>query len=209
MSTKLVIFGAGGHARVVANAIQAEKANEITFFADIKIPSGSAMLAGRPIRSEADGFAAGEAGVKHAFVAIGSNALRARVASQVLEAALELIVVVHPSAMLASEVRIGAGTFVSAGAILNPNAVVGRNSIVNTAAVIEHDCRIGDNCHVGPGAVLCGGVHVGDGSLVGAGATVLVGVEIGANAVIGAGATVLNNVPPGARVVGTRGRLLD
>ena len=113
-------------------------------------------------------------------------------------------VITHASAVIASDASLGDGAQVMAGAIIQPAARIGRNVLVNTRAVVEHDCQVGDHCHIAPGAVLCGGVLVGEGAHVGAGAVVLGGVSVGAGAVVAAGAVITKNVEAGAFAGGDR-----
>lgn len=106
-------------------------------------------------------------------------------------------VIWHASAVIASDAQLGDGAQVMAGAVIQPAARIGRNVLVNTRAVVEHDCIIGDHAHIAPGAVLCGGVSIGESVHVGAGAVVLVGVKVGAGAVVAAGAVVTKDVAAG------------
>lgn len=113
---------------------------------------------------------------------------------------------VDPTAVIGHGVRIGEGTVVMAGCVVNPNATVGRDVILNTGCVIEHDCVVGDNVHISPSACLTGAARVGDGAHVGAGAVVLPGVRVGEGAVVGAGAVVTRNVAAGLTVAGVPAR---
>ena len=113
-------------------------------------------------------------------------------------------VISHASAVIASDAKLGDGAQVMAGAVIQPSAQVGRNAIVNTNAVVEHDCVVGDHAHVAPGAVLCGGVSIGESAHIGAGAVVLVGRRIGTGAVVSAGAVVTKDVAAGGFASGGR-----
>ncbi|MGY4364306.1 sugar O-acyltransferase (sialic acid O-acetyltransferase NeuD family) [Bradyrhizobium sp. LB1.3] len=105
--------------------------------------------------------------------------------------------IAHASAVIASDAQLGAGAQVMAGAVIQPAARIGRNALVNTRAVVEHDCIVGNHAHIAPGAVLCGAVSIGESVHVGAGAVVLVGVKVGAGAVVAAGAVVTKDVAAG------------
>lgn len=207
MREKLVIFGAGGHAAVTADAVECGTQFEVAFFAETDPVRIGASFAGYPIRTEEDGLAAVAGGLAAGFVAIGSNDVRRRLGGRISNSGGHLAVVIHPSATVARSARIGAGTLVAANATVNPNAVVGSNVVVNTGAIVEHDCVVGDGAHIGPHATLCGGVQVGEGCLIGAGATVLVGVRVADDAIVGAGATVLADVGRGMCVMGTPARV--
>ena len=106
----------------------------------------------------------------------------------------------HASAVVASDAELEPGAQVLAGVVIQPAARVGRNTIVNTRAVVEHDCVVGAHCHIAPGALLCGGVSIADGTHVGAGAVLLQNVRIGVGVVIAAGVVVDRDVADGAVV---------
>ncbi|MDN3277286.1 NeuD/PglB/VioB family sugar acetyltransferase [Frankia sp. RB7] len=106
-------------------------------------------------------------------------------------------VIAHASAVIASDAQLDEGAQVMAGAVLQPAARIGRNALINTRAVVEHDCIVGDHAHVAPGAVLCGAVSVGESVHIGAGAVVLGGIKVGAGAVVAAGAVVTKDVAAG------------
>ena len=207
MAEQIVIFGAGGHAKVVVDAIELEGRYEIAFLADADTALAGKMLLGYPVRSEKDGFDALVQGVAHAFVAIGHNATRRRIGGAAMERGLVLARIVHPAATVARSASLGAGTLVMPGSVINADAQIGTNVIVNTGAIIEHDCRVGDDAHIAPRATLCGGVRIGAGTLVGAGAVVLPGVNVGEGATVAAGALVLSDVADGARTFGAASRL--
>jgi len=101
---------------------------------------------------------------------------------------------VHPSAIIGSNVMLGEGAQIMAGAIIQPNSCIGQNAIVNTKASIDHDCRIGQSVHVAPGVTLSGNVSIGNCAHIGVGATVIQGITIENNAMICAGATITKNV---------------
>jgi sugar O-acyltransferase (sialic acid O-acetyltransferase NeuD family) len=116
--------------------------------------------------------------------------------------------VIHPSAVVASDAEIGNGTQIMAGAVIQPGSRIGCNAIVNTKASVDHDCIIGDHVHLAPGVTLSGGVTVGAGTHIGTGATVIQGVRIGCNSLIGAGALVLRDVLEGLTVVGNPAKVV-
>lgn len=207
MPEKIVIFGAGGHAKVVIDAIEMMGRHEITFLADADIARVGTRLKGYRVCSEQEGFAAGASGLRHAFVAIGNNTTRKRIAHKVRECGFALAMVVHPAAVVSESATLGAGTLVMPGSVINADAVVGANVIINTGVIVEHDCRVGDNAHIAPGAILCGGVEIGKDALIGAGATILPGVKVGGRATVGAGAVVLSDVPDDATAKGIPARI--
>ena len=145
---------------------------------------------------------------KRYVLGVGSNTIRKRIAIQVESAGGKCLTIVHPNSSLASEIRIGEGTFVARNVAINPLVQVGKNVILNTSCTIDHECIIGDNVHIAPGAVLAGNVIVEDGAFVGANAVVKQGLTIGRNSTIGAGSVVLRSVGPNQVVVGNPARII-
>lgn len=206
MLKKMVVFGAGGHAKVVIDAIEEAASYEIAFLADANSARGGNRYKGYLINSEEEGFSAGTWGVTHAFVAIGKNEVRKRIALKARESGFVLGTVVHPAAVVSKGAILGAGTLVMPGCVINADTVVGSNVIVNSGSIVEHDCQVGDNVHIAPRVALCGGVNIGNDALIGVGAVILPGVKVGARAIVGAGAIVLSDIPDGALVKGIPAR---
>jgi len=192
----LLIFAAGGHAKVVCD-IALLRGWDVAAFVT-PAPAGGEFF-GRPILGEA-AVLAGPPG--NAAIALGDCALRAALCEKLLAAGWKLPTLVHPSAVIAADAALGEGAVVAAGAILNPGVVVGRGCIVNTAAAIDHDCRLADFVHLCPGARLAGGVEVGEGAWIGIGATIVQNVRVGRRVTLGAGAVLLNDLPDGVVAYG-------
>lgn len=110
--------------------------------------------------------------------------------------------VVHPSAIIATDIILSEGAQIMAGVVIQAGCRVGLNAIINTGSIVEHDCHIGDHSHIAPGATLSGGVSVGEGAHVGTGAIVIQGIKIGRNSLVAAGAVVIRDVPDDATVAG-------
>lgn len=205
----ILVFGASGHAKVVLDLIEkASKCDVGGLFDDNRALLGSTVL-GYEVMGDKDELLAQTGTLKEypVVVAIGNNAIRVRVAAELIANKKHLCeALIHPSAQIAHGVQIGRGSVVMAGAIINADACVGSNVIVNTGATIDHDCIIGDGVHVAPGVTLCGGIKVGENTLVGAGAVVSPNLRIGSNVTIGAGATVLQDIEDGLTVVGSPAR---
>jgi sugar O-acyltransferase (sialic acid O-acetyltransferase NeuD family) len=184
-ASTLLIFGAGGHGRVVADAALAQGRWDRIRASD-RDPArvGEAFLPG--LRVEAPQEAVAQAAQVH--VAIGSATARERECAAL---GLPLGTVVHPHASVSPFAFVGEGCFLAAGSVVAPGARLGRSVIVNHGAVVDHDAEVGDFAHVAPGATLGGHVRIGARVLVGAGANILSGVHVAADVVIGAGAVVL------------------
>jgi sugar O-acyltransferase (sialic acid O-acetyltransferase NeuD family) len=203
----LYVFGAGGHGKVVAEAARFSDYHLLAFLDDDEerwgvMWDGLPVLGGRSFLAslDQDGLVA---------LGVGDNAMRAEVAEEVLGLGRELATVVHPSAVVASGVALGPGTYVAPLAVVHTDAQVGRGCIVNSGAVVEHDCRLGDWVHVSPGAALGGGVHIGEGAHIALGAIVLPGLALGPWATLGAGAVMVHSMPDHATAVGVPARVRD
>jgi sugar O-acyltransferase (sialic acid O-acetyltransferase NeuD family) len=191
---RLLVFGAGGHAKVV---IDTARSAGFTIAGVIGMPGQSESVLGVPVSHsangiEADGF----------IVAIGDNAKRARVFAEQSASGMPAAVVVAPSATISESVTLGAGTFVAPGAIVNVDARIGADAIVNTGCTIDHDCVVGDHALIGPTASLCGGAKVGVGATIGAGVSIVPLGSVGEWSVVGAGAAVVSDIPARTVAVG-------
>lgn len=201
MSTKkrLILLGAGGQGRVAADVAVCMGAYREVCFLDDRLCGDDAKLP-YPVLGR---FSDYPSYMEDAdlLVSLGQNAIRRRW-QEVLEAAgASLATLIHPRAVVAERVTIGAGSVVMAGAVINPDVVIGRGVIINTCASVDHDGRIGDFCHISVGAHLAGTVSVGANSLLGVGVAVRPGVTIGEDCTIGVGAAVVSDlIEPGVYV---------
>lgn len=189
---KLVIIGAGGHGRVVADVAKLCGYNEMIFLDDGASPLSSGRISDYPIYRDSFDF----------IVAIGNNSVRRRLQSELSENGCTVVALVHPSAVIGSGVVIGKGTVVMAGAVINADAVIGEGVIVNTSSSVDHDCRVGDFCHISVGARLAGTVSVGDNTMISAGAVVINNTNVCNDCIIGAGAVVIADIAESGLYIG-------
>jgi sugar O-acyltransferase (sialic acid O-acetyltransferase NeuD family) len=200
---KIAIIGAGGHAKVVADAILAAGAHHLVGFFDDD-PSLKGECFGHAILGPTETWQ-GHA-VDSFVIGIGDNAMRKKHFDQLSSAGAKLATVVHPRAVVASGVTLGAGTVALANAVINCDTLVGANSILNTSCTVDHDCIIGPHAHLAPGVNVAGQVRIGEGVLAGIGAKIVPQVSVGSWAIIGAGAVVIRDVAAGAKVIGLPAR---
>jgi len=196
----IVLFGAGGHAKVVIDALRQMGVWKIQGIYDDNRRRCS-RLSGYDICGGREEMAR-LAGRCWAFICVGDNRARRELSLWLEKTGFAFATIVHPRATVALDVQLGAGSMVAAGAVINSGANIGRGVIVNTCASVDHDCAIDDFAHIAPGARLTGSVVVGSGAFIGAGAVVIPGMKIGAGAVVGAAALVRSDVPANTTVVG-------
>jgi sugar O-acyltransferase (sialic acid O-acetyltransferase NeuD family) len=204
---KLLIAGAGGHGRVVADAaVSSGSFSDVAFVDDFL--TGATTEAWRVAGTIADLGRLRES--YDCFVAAFGNAeLRLSTLSTAAKFGYELTTVVHPSAVVSQFTDIGPGTVVIGGAVINVGCKLDRGCIVNTGATVDHDCMLGEGVHICPGAHLAGNVKVGSRSWFGIGAVAKQGVSIGVGVTVGAGAVVIKDVPDGTTVVGNPAQPLN
>ncbi|MCM3874599.1 MAG: acetyltransferase [Pyrinomonadaceae bacterium] len=204
----LIVWGASGHALVVADIIRLQGLYRIVaFYVDQASRTGE--FCGRPLVTQIGELRAHiRQGTRSMILAIGNCTTRLRLAEFAQNEGFELATAIHPRATVASDVSIGEGTVVSAGAVINPGGVVGKNAIVNTCSSVDHESVIEDGAHIGPGARLGGRVRVGRAAWIGIGATIKDRVTVGANSIVGAGSVVLKDVPENTVAAGTPARVV-
>lgn len=191
---KLIIIGASGHGRVIADIAKLCGYSEIVFLDDdenIKF-CGKYPVAGTSGRvGDIDG---------DVVVAIGNLDIRQRISDGIDEK--RLVSLVHPDAVIADDVVLDEGTVVMAGVVVNPGTWIGKGCIINTASSVDHDCRLGDYVHVAVGAHVAGNVSIGDKTWIGAGATVSNNIAICGDCIIGAGAVVIKDIGEAGTYIG-------
>ncbi len=202
-----VIIGAGGHGRVVLDIMQHEGLHEVIGFLDSNPDLHGRLMDGVEVLGPIQRLAGlKEKGVRGAIVAVGHNGTRRSFGEQVQRLGHELVSAIHPSANIASNVSIGRGVVVAAGALVCAHCQIGDGVILNTGCLVDHETMIGTACHLCPGVKIAGRVTIESGAFVGIGATVIQHVRVGHDSVIGAGAVVLKDVPPMSTVVGLPAR---
>ena len=202
---RLLVIGAGGHGKVVADAAQeAQQWNEVCFLDDnVCIKNFPCRIIGAI--SRLPDFATRFSEV---IVAIGDNKRREQLLLWVDELGCAIATIVHPKAFVSKYANVEKGVIVFAQAVVNVSSKIGFGCIVNTGSIIEHDCVLESCVHVSPNAVLAGGVNVNKYSWVGAGSSVIEKIKIGKNTIVGAGSVVINDIPDDVIVVGNPAKVI-
>lgn len=207
---KLVVWGAGGHALVVADIIRLVGEYDLAgFLDDVSQGREERDFAGaRLFRGRAALARIGEMGVTHLIFGFGDCEARLRLSAVARAEGLSLARAIHPRATVADDVSIGAGTVVAAGAVVNPGSTVGENVNIAPVASIDHQCTIEDGAHLSPGVHLSARASIGRAAWIGIGAAIGDGVRVGAGSLVGAGAVVLEDVPDRVVAYGSPARAI-
>lgn len=204
----IIVIGGGGHAKVCIETLVAEGRFRPHICLDRTI--SEEYISGVPTATEESYLQTISNNERvFAFVAIGDNFLREKLALKFGQRGFSFPSAVHPRAFVSPSARVGAGVLIMPGAVVNAEAQIDDFAIINTNAVVEHDCIVGRCAHVAPGAVLTGGVTVGDHAFFGAGAVARQHVIIGACSIVGAGSVVVSNIPEEATYAGVPARRLN
>lgn len=211
MLKKVVIWGASGHAMVVADIVKLMDGYELVgFLDDISPERRNTLFCGFPVlggREQLDDLRRN--GVNHIIFGFGNCEARLKLAELVRAQGFTLATAIHPQSIIAEEVSIGEGTVIVAGAVVNTGARIGENVIINTLASVDHECVVKDGVHICPGVHLAGRVTVGRASWLGIGVIVIDGIRIGAGTMIGAGAVVVKDIPDGVLAYGVPAKVIE
>lgn len=191
---RLIIIGASGHGKVVADIAKLIGYKDIVFLdknTSIKECAGFPVLGSDSLLEGLDG---------DLFIAVGNSYIRKKYMEEFCNRYFPVLI--HPNAVISDSVTVGDGTVIMAGVIINPDTRVGKGCIINTSASVDHDCVIEDYSHVSVGAHLCGTVHIGKDNWIGAGTTVINNIDICSDCIIGAGAVVIHNIEDAGTYVG-------
>lgn len=193
---KLIIFGASGHAEVVAD-IAMKNGYEIEGFLDDN-ESISEVIGIKKIGKVSDcldykdscDFAIG----------IGNNAVRKKIFETYPE--LSYVTLIHPTASIGINVEIKKGTVVMPMTVVNACATIGEFCVINSGAVVEHDCKIGDFTLIAPNATVCGVCNIGNEVYMGAGSVVKQVINICDNVTTGSGSVIVKDITEPGTYIG-------
>ena len=212
MAQDVVIWGSGGHARELADLIEAinqdtRRLNLLGFVDDASSRHGQMILDDRSVLGGIDWLKA-QTRRPSVVLGVGASAARARVAQRLAALNVEFPSLIHPSALVTRHSSLGIGAVVCAFAVVNNRASLGDHVHLNISSSVSHDCRVGSFCTLAPGARLTGTVTLAEGCDLGAACTVIPGRTVGEWTIVGAGAVVVDDVAPNATVVGVPARVV-
>lgn len=203
----VIIVGGGGHAKVVADVLQLQ-GYSVLGYTDIDSEKGCLPSTIPYLGTDQAIFGHQPASIllANGLGSVRSTAGRRQLYECFANAGYQFVNLIHPSAVVASDVLLGEGVQIMAGTVIQPGTRIGNNVIVNTKASLDHDCSISDHVHVAPGVTISGGVCVGMNTHIGTSATIIQGISIGNNCLVSAGAVVISDVKDGMAAVGVPAR---
>lgn len=206
---KLLLFGAGGHAKTVIDTVEKTGTYQIVGILDddsSKVGQkilGYCVLGGRE-KLTGSGFQ----GVRMVFTAVGHNMDRSQLSEYLTNLGYEQPALIHPSAELLRGCSVGKGTVVFPKAVVGADVEVGAGVIVSIGCVLGHDCRVGDFGQIAPNVTINGGAEVGKYALIGSGSVILAGVQVGDHVIVGANSMLNRDLPAGVTAVGSPAKII-
>jgi len=200
----IIIIGAriDGQAGVVLDLIERTKKYKAIGFLDYTPEFKNTLIKNIPVIGSSKNLANQSFETKYFHIAIGDNVARGRLFNELKNLRYEVVSLIHPSAVISENAKIGKGCFIGPNAIINNGSVINDAAIINSGAIIDHDNIIGFSTHIAPGAKTAGRVVISDFAFIGIGSTILPDIFIGSGALVGAGSTVVKNVDPQDTVIG-------
>ncbi|KIL49353.1 acetyltransferase [Jeotgalibacillus soli] len=204
---EIIIVGNGGHSKVIQDMIDSLKNDSVVAILDDKYQ----------VEFEQNGIKYGPLSLIRKYlylhtkvvIAIGNNKIRKKIVHSLALKSDQYATLIHPSAVVSSNAKIGNGTVIMPNAVINTEAQIGEHCIINSSAIVEHENQIGHYTHLSPNVTLTGNVTVSEGVHIGAAATVIPNITIGRWSVIGAGSTVIQSIPANCTAVGSPTRIIE
>ena len=204
----VVVVGAGGHAKVIIELIQAQGCYRVVGLIDAD-PTPRTVLGVQVIGADRDLARLRDSGLNKAFVALGDNRRRVAIGRDLAHVGFEIINAISRAAVISPSAQLGRGVAIMAGAVVNAATTIGDFAIVNTGALIDHDVMIAEGAHIGPGCALAGNVRIGRLACLGVGTSATPGTTVGAGALVGAGACIIRDIPDDAVARGVPAKVVN
>jgi UDP-N-acetylbacillosamine N-acetyltransferase len=204
--TEVIVFGAGGHGRVVAET--AEHAGwTIAGFIDDNTTARTHITSRHSVLGNREWLSTVPRDEYQIALGIGDNYIRGSIALFLESLGFVIAIIISPTAVISPSAQIGVGSVVLPGVIINSMATIGKGTIINSGVIVEHDSEIGEYAHLSPRSVLGGGVHVGEFTHIGIGSSILPRVSVGSRSILGAGSVATRAVPDDVVAVGAPARI--
>ncbi len=208
LSEEIIVIGAGGHARVIVALLQSLGRYRIRGILDLGDPRPGETILGIPIVGKADAAEDWRRkDIPNAALAIGDNSHRREWQKRLQTTGFALPVLVHPTAIVDSSVKLEEGVVICAGTIIGACANIQAGGLVNTGAIIDHECMLFPFVHIAPGCFIAGRVEIGQETFVGIGSCIIDRLVIGERVSIGAGSVVVSNIPDNTTAYGVPAKI--
>jgi len=210
--SRIVIIGAGGHAREVLEILLACRANgddiEPLGFIDENPGNHGQTLDGFPVLGDFRWFQGVDRSEIEVICAVGTPQVCRKLVRRAQALGLRFTSAISPLASISPHARIGQGVMIFPHVIVNTGASIGDYTILNLAVTVSHDTVVGDFCNINPGVHLAGNVRVGEGCYIGMGTNIIQNISVGPWSIIGAGAVVIRDIPAHVTAVGVPARVI-
>lgn len=207
---KIILIGAGQHARVVLYNIKIQDRYEVVGILDSDESKVGQSINGVRVIGTYDSIEEYKEiyNTNKFFVAFGNMKYRKKVYEKFVKQGWEAVNIIHPQAVISSEAEIGKGVLIECGCLITPNPIIGDNVVINTGSQVNHDNLIKDHVYIASGVILSGGVRIEENSLLDDGVIVSLGKCIGSNSIIGAGAVVTHDIPDNVIAFGNPAKII-
>ena len=207
---KIILIGGGGHCKVVISILKKLDNFEIAGISD-NYKAGNLLSGIKILGTDDDLENIYKSGIHYALITVGSirdNTKRYELFNMVRKIGFIFPIIISQEAIVDESVKLGEGTIIMPGSIINIDSSIGKNCIINTGTTIEHDCKIGNHCHIAPGVNISGTVNIGKLSFIGTNATIIQSIKIGKNVTIGAGSVIIKDIPDNVIAVGNPAKII-
>ena len=215
MKEKILLIGAGQHARVILYNIKEQNKYDVIGILDANLDKAkeNKTFEGIPILNinynEVDLRKLKiEIDVSKFFIAFGNMKYRKKVWEMFKQAGWDSVNIIHPNAVISKDAKLGEGILIECGCLITPNPTIGNNVVVNTGSQVNHDNIVEDHVYIASGVILSGGVKIGENTLLDDGVIVTLGKTVGKNSLIGAGAVVTKNIEDNVAVYGNPAKVI-
>ena len=209
---KIILIGGGENYKVVISILEKIDQFEIAGIIDSKDKVGNLINDIKIIGTDDDLSEIYKSGIRYGLITVGSirdNIKRYQLFNMVKKIGFKFPKVISTEAIVDKYVKIGEGSVVMPGCIINIDSSIGKNCIINTGSIVEHDCKIGNHCHIAPGVHIAGGVEIDELSFIGIGTTIKQGIKIGKNVTVGAGSVIINDIPDNVIAFGCPAKIIE
>lgn len=207
---KIVLVGSGQNARVILYNLRAQNKYEVACFLDSDPTKTGSICEGYKVAGTYDNLDRIKESFKtnKFFITFGNMKYRKSVFEYFVRSGWESVNIIHPSAVVSPDAKMGQGVLIECGCLITPNPVIGDNVSVTPGSQINHDNIVESHVFISSGVVLSGGVTIKENTLLDDGVTVSIGCTVGKNCIVGAGAIVTKDIPDNSIAFGCPAKVI-